>query len=108
MRELKNVIERAVYRSWPFKGEIDRIETDPFDSPYRPVEKKEERQIVKETKEVPGLKERFSFKREVNVFQKKLLEDALERNQYHQKKTAGLLGLTYNQFRGLMRKHGLV
>ncbi len=34
-RELKNVVERAVYR-WEEGGPVDSIEIDPFQSPHRP------------------------------------------------------------------------
>ncbi|MBL7373316.1 phage shock protein operon transcriptional activator, partial [Escherichia coli] len=34
VRELRNVVERAVYR-WEQDGPIDAIEIDPFQSPWR-------------------------------------------------------------------------
>ena len=34
----------------------------------------------------------------------RLLKKALEETKYNQRKAAGILGLTYDQFRGLYRK----
>ena len=34
-----------------------------------------------------------------------MIKRALKNARYHQKKAAGLLGLTYDQFRGLLRKY---
>ena len=36
-----------------------------------------------------------------------LVESALESADYHQKNAASLLGLSYDQMRGLVRKHGI-
>jgi len=36
IRELKNVVERAVYRAWDGEAPLDEIIFDPFESPYRP------------------------------------------------------------------------
>jgi psp operon transcriptional activator len=37
VRELKNVIERAIYRATDLDEPIDEIVFDPFASPWRPV-----------------------------------------------------------------------
>jgi psp operon transcriptional activator len=34
-----------------------------------------------------------------------LLQEALEESRYSQRKAAGMLGLTYHQFRGMLRKY---
>ena len=44
----------------------------------------------------------------VSDFEKALLRAALERNQFHQKRAASDLGLNYHQFRGYLRKYGLL
>ncbi|MBJ7417178.1 MAG: phage shock protein operon transcriptional activator, partial [Niveispirillum sp.] len=41
-------------------------------------------------------------------YEKVLLRNALERNQFHQKRAAADLGLNYHQFRGYLRKYGLL
>jgi psp operon transcriptional activator len=45
------------------------------------------------------------MKRAVQDLQMRMLESALERSRYNQRKAAALLGLTYDQFRGLYRRY---
>ncbi len=100
VRELKNVIERAVYKSSTIEGEIDAIQIDPFESPFRPVEF---RKLVDE--EISF--QEGSFKEITEGHEIKLLNQALIRNHYNQKQTAKSLDLTYNQLRGLLRKYAI-
>ncbi len=46
-----------------------------------------------------------SMKRAVQDLQFRMLESALGRSRYNQRKAAALLGLTYDQFRGLYRRY---
>lgn len=48
-----------------------------------------------------------SFTDQVIDFERRLIDQALLRYAHHQGQTAKALGLTYHQFRGLLRKHGL-
>ena len=45
------------------------------------------------------------FKQSVADYEVLLLRSALQRTRFNQSKAASLLELTYDQFRGLMRKH---
>ena len=45
------------------------------------------------------------FKDLVSAYEQHLLKEALEKGRYNQKRAAALLGLSYDQFRGLLRKH---
>lgn len=45
------------------------------------------------------------FAEQVDVFEKTLLDAALAQTDGHQGKTAQMLGLTYYQLRGLLKKH---
>jgi len=47
------------------------------------------------------------FKRQVEQLEKDLLNSALQRCQYNQRKAASLLGLSYDQLRGYLRKYQL-
>lgn len=122
VRELKNVIERAVYKSYPFEGPIDYIEIDPFESPFRPTpESFQAQDVEKYSREKvstyqKGIKDDFSwidreraidFKNIVKKFEKEVIQYSLKKFNFNQKKTSSFLKLTYNQFRGLLRKHGL-
>jgi psp operon transcriptional activator len=104
IRELKNVIERAVYTSPGESKAIESIVFDPFDSPWRP------HQQADDTAEAnnPKLPEQpYDFKEHVQEMEISLLQDALERSRFNQKKTAEYLGLTYHQLRGYLRKYDL-
>jgi len=105
IRELKNVVERAVYRS---AGRlIDDVVFDPFISPFGPLqttEKKGGRQDQPSTQhEVEG--ELIPLKIAVKNLEVELVQKALTLARHNQKKAALYTGLTYDQFRGLMRKY---
>ena len=122
VRELKNTIERAVYRS---KGDIiSSIVLDPFRNPY-----------TYETNDVPGGisnagkvlevektdmsesdqagKKEFSFDslpldsldQTKDALEASFVQRALKQAQGNQREAAKLMKITYDQFRGLYRKH---
>ena len=105
IRELKNVVERAVYRS--DSEIIKNIELNPFHSPYKKIEKPEV--IVESEKQKNSFifknDEELSFNDAVFQFKILLLKEALKKTKFNQKKAAQKMGLTYNQFRGLYRKY---
>lgn len=106
VRELKNLVERAVYRS---QGPvIKEVELDPFagarglglrqrglETPVDPFS----------TKDRPALPIK-GLKQAVRDLEVSMLGRALKQSRYNQKQAAGLLGLSYDQLRGLLRKHG--
>jgi psp operon transcriptional activator len=107
VRELKNVVERAVYQSM---GEmIKEVVFDPFDSPFRPVsrsvKKPEEKQ--RENNEIKNGFGEFpanDLQGAIELLERKLVSEALERNQFNQKKTAEDLGVSYYQLRRTMKR----
>jgi psp operon transcriptional activator len=117
IRELKNVIERAVYKSKTNK--ISEIVFDPFNSPYSeyleplPVAKKSSSlcgpMVIskKSDDEIAFSKSliKKSFKDAVKELELAMLKNALKQAQYNQRKAAALLDLTYDQFRGLKKKY---
>lgn len=104
IRELKNVVERAVYRS--NTGEIDHIVFDPFLSPYelKSPPPTETEKSVPEPSSVPDFTA-LPLKSAKEALERHMLKSALEKTRYNQKKAAEYLGLTYDQFRGLRRKY---
>jgi len=104
VRELKNVVERAVYRT--DSSRITAIDFNPFNSPYQmpvdaaPLEKKKPFTEV----QGPGLIS-LHLKEAVKRLEIQLLKMSLETSKYNQKKAAEKLGLTYDQLRGLLKKH---
>ncbi len=117
IRELKNVIERAVYKSKTHK--INDIIFDPFDSPYSKylepvllsntsIAKDDIKPVLNKHDNSIKLSESIlekSFKEATRELELTMLTNALKKSQYNQKKAALLLGLTYDQLRGLKRKY---
>ena len=107
IRELKNVVERAVYRS--AAPLIKDIVFNPFQDPFAappPIRKIQEKEEIKA--EMPELPEKITevpFDQAVRDFKMQLLEKALEKSKYNQQKASQLLGMTYHQFRALYRKY---
>lgn len=114
VRELKNVIERAVYQNGD--GHITQLVFNPFDSPYRlkntgPAATTDDAgSAAAIDSSVPDLSmaSSFDFKNEVQEFEINLLKQAMEQNQFNQKKAAEFLNLSYHQLRGYLRKYDLL
>jgi psp operon transcriptional activator len=104
VRELKNVVERAVYSSLGDDEPISEINFDPFDSPWRPGNTSAET-AASAGHLIPA--EAYDFKEHVQNMEIELLQDALKRCRFNQKKTAEFLGMTYHQLRGYLRKYEL-
>ncbi|MFP6807369.1 MAG: phage shock protein operon transcriptional activator [Pseudomonadales bacterium] len=119
-RELKNVVERSVYRSQDTDALVDIISIDPFESAFRPVQASEvvtipmddesqEPGITKIVAPVPSLHEfPIDFKQSVQDYEVGLIKNALAASQFNQKKSADALGVTYHQLRGYLKKYDLL
>jgi psp operon transcriptional activator len=123
VREIKNVVERAVYRSET--DLIEELDFDPFLSPYSLLARTgswvEEEAGGAETDEggEGGDAERVEASESEDLWQTNdislpaalqrvevhFLRRALKMTRYNQRLAAEALGLTYHQFRGLYRKH---
>ncbi len=115
VRELRNVVERAVYRWSEPNRPIDRITFDPFASPWKP------RPLMPAQTEIavtatagpapagaPTLHLDVSdLKAAVDAHEAAIVRAALERYRYNQRAAAKGLGLTYDQLRHCLKKHGL-
>jgi len=104
VRELKNAVERSVYRA---EAEIPvrDIALDPFASPYRPHE-----QPTAEPAQPPNdgaLPLPVDLKSLLAAEERRHAEAALAAGRYNQRRAAELLGLSYHQFRALLRRHGI-
>ena len=130
IRELKNVVERAVYRSNNPNLPVHQIVLDPFESAFRPKGriKTQDRITAPSTpivsapvvSESPKETDRAQVKPEAvhefpvdlkelsQNFEIDLINKALSDSQFNQKKTADKLGLTYHQLRGYLKKYNLL
>ncbi len=110
VRELKNVVERAVYRS--DTSLITEIDLDPFKNPFESEESNKEI-IVKEFSNIEK-EDNNKIEEETLIlnnylinrqnFDLQYLKQALIEANNNQREAAKLLGLSYDQLRGLYRK----
>ncbi len=122
VRELRNTVERSVARGTP-DSEIDAVVLDPFASPYplAPLAvkagsadggKAKPRLDRAETDRTGGVLSdplrAFDLKEALKRVEHDLLQQALEAQRFNQRATAKQLGLTYDQLRNRLRKHGLL
>jgi len=132
IRELKNVVERSVYRCNNPHLPVHELVVDPFESPYRPSKRiKTQDRIVaapatpvadvdntttatptKVEQIIQPLASTFEFplslKNLSQNYEVDLIKSALANCQYNQKKTADALELTYHQLRGYLKKYNLL
>lgn len=104
VRELKNVIERAVYQHGASELPISELTFDPFarawqqdDSAERPATSAAE----------PEFSFPLDYKQWHEASDIRLLTRALEEARHNQRQAAELLGLSYHQLRGMLRKYQL-
>lgn len=134
VRELKAVIERNTARAWladeslrePIGGSVSGPLTyDPFEGPHRlrdttPAPVRQTPQAIQSDAPIAAytlpspekdtsapLPPDATFSDRVMRFERGLIDEALRATSQHQGKAAERLDLTYHQFRGLLRKHGL-
>jgi len=125
VRELRNVVERSVYRMERPEKPLDDIVFDPFrNGPdwLRPLVAPEPERAAPPAREAPSsqvapgalsgvppetLPAGFNFTEVTRAYERSLLEMALRDTRFNQKQAAEALGLTYYQFRHLLRQHGL-
>lgn len=137
VRELKTLVERSTVRAFladeSLTEPIATLRLDPFDSPYRPTSLPSAVDVqapppvsasstpqVAAPENAPAANDSASAQSEaekpqgeqtlterVMVFERRLIDEAMRLHDDHQGRSAKHLGLTYHQFRGLLRKHGL-
>ena len=103
VRELKYAIERSVYRSDDPDKPIVKIAFDPFDSPFKLADAPEDKSPASAARRPPLLP--ADLKQRLRDTERDFLNAALERSRFNQRMAADLLGLSYHQFRGKLRKH---
>jgi len=99
IRELKNVVERSVYRHGSSDTPLDEIIIDPFHRAPPPV------RSTTDSAALPTLP--LDLRQFQQSQEKALLESSLQQAKFNQKRAAELLGLTYHQLRALLKKHAL-
>lgn len=108
VRELKNAVERSVYRAGAQQKQISKVAFDPFDSPFRLRDTRPERapgRAAASPARTPLLP--IDLKSRISEMERDLVQASLEKARFNQRVAADLLGLSYHQLRGKIRKHGL-
>ncbi len=115
VRELKNVVERSLFRAGgPLVREIALSPfetcgpaTESSDSQARPIDGKTTPRDLHDSGQPPVVLPDMGvpFRQAVCEFELALVRRALAAARHNQRKAADLLGLSYDQFRGLYRKH---
>jgi psp operon transcriptional activator len=128
VRELRNVIERAVYRWDDPSRAIAHVQFDPFDSPWKPIPLPRAASPaalapspvavdVPANENRPASTDAYNqgqhdavadLRRAVDGYERAILEHHLGKHRYNQRQTAKALGLTYDQLRHCLRKHGMM
>ena len=103
VRELKNAVERAVSRSVEGGNLIREIVLDPFIAPYALRLESAPGIAASAVAALPAFP--LNLMEAVTDFERRLVQGALGKGKHNQRKAAELLGLTYDQFRGLYRKY---
>ena len=127
VRELRNVSERAVYRHEDPERPIEDISFDPFHSPWAPGVRGEvqarpsvpttaagqagpvdhENEPHTPQQPAPHGESPGDFRSAVQAYERRLLEEALQRSRFNQRATAAALGLSYDQLRHALKRHKL-
>lgn len=118
VRELRNAIERAVYRWEEWRQPIGHVQFDPFDSPWMPAPSAPRDHggspTVGSSAPSPTTPTGSTFdsvadlRETVDAFERRIVEHHLGANRWNQRQTAKALGLSYDQLRHCIKKHGLV
>ncbi len=97
IRELKNVVERSVYRHHDSEQPLDNIIVNPFRQSVISDDAAPERAAF------PSLP--LDLRQWQNQQEKALLEKSLQQAHFNQRRAAQLLGVTYHQLRAMLKKH---
>ncbi len=122
VRELRNVVERAVYRWDDPENAIAYVQFDPFESPWKPATPSHRRSdagtvpAANDAGAAPAnsaapsarLESVDDLRSAVDAHECAILEHALGKHRWNQRQTAKGLGLSYDQLRHAIKKHGLM
>ncbi len=117
VRELRNVVERAVYRWGGWDEPVGHVQFDPFDSPWKPRASEAPKRVhgtdfrdAVPTHLSPGVdfESIDDLRAAVDDHERRIVEHALGKHRWNQRQTAKALGLSYDQLRHCIKKHGLM
>ena len=110
------MVERAVYRWDSWESPIGEVVFDPFESPWKPLTAPAPSTAPAangqgSTHSTQNVAPRYDnvddLRGAVEAHERAIVEHALGANRWNQRQTAKALGLTYDQLRHCIKKHGL-
>lgn len=113
VRDLKNVVERSTAESFlideSLAAPLHTMIMDPFENVWSDTQAQNNpaQNIPTPAHKTQDTLDTTDFTQRVMTFERQLIDQALTLHEHHQGKAADYLGLSYHQFRGLLRKHGL-
>jgi psp operon transcriptional activator len=109
IRELKNAVERSLHRWGDAGAPVAEVVIDPFVSPFEDLAPAAAADDAGEQAPPPAAAAVAApdFPSRLAQIERQLLADALREHGHNQRRTADALGLSYDQMRGLVRKHRL-
>jgi psp operon transcriptional activator len=104
VRELKNAVERSLAR-WQEPGRpVAELVVDPFGSRWRPAAELAQAAAPTTTRPRDA---GHDLDAEVRRYEREMLEAALAACRHNRRRAAARLGLSYDQLRARLRRHGL-
>jgi psp operon transcriptional activator len=107
VRELKNAVERSIYRAGDPAEPVDRIHFDPFAHDFGAAGEPPSGTAATPPGEKAGPGIPADFRAAVAAYERRLLDAALAAADGNRRVAAERLGLSYDQLRGLLRRHRL-
>lgn len=114
VRELKNVVERAIYQHGEIDQPIEELIFDPFITPWirEPTVDLSNSDNIDETshdkiKTNPHINFPIDYRQWQEENERTIVNQALKSAKFNQRHAAELLGLSYHQLRGILRKHAI-
>ncbi len=120
IRELKNAVQRSVYRQQDALAVVDNIVLNPFITDWEPTTKDIENNTdspnqlpstflthtaVTRSLETNPAPSPINLKKQIADFECQLIKSHLIEHHYHQKNTAQSLGISYHQIRVYLKKY---
>lgn len=108
VRELKNVIERAVYQQGAGEEPIDELVFNPFGNDWSEINSGITEPTELNASSAADIQFPIDYKKWQEEQDLILLNKVLHESKHNQRQAAKMLGLSYHQLRGMLRKYNLV